>query len=238
MNNISLPVEAAKIAQDFRFIKKNYFTSKDDNLRYLRYRVLRPFLKMYNQILIKKYKNPPWLTPAAVEILDSILTKEMTGFEFGSGNSTIWIASRVKELTSIEHDKAWFEKIKKALQAKKILNVNYRLIEPEAQKKAAIKAPKNSYENIEMEYIHASCYEAYYNFLNSFSNESLDFVIVDGRARTECCQVAKNKIISGGFLLLDNSERRRYMLVEESLSGWPRIHTTTGLTDTTIWLKP
>ncbi len=237
MNTTSLHVDAAKVAQDFRFIKKNYFSSKGNLFHYCRYRVLRPYLKMYNQFLMRKDKDAPWLSPAAVAILNSILSPSMVGFEFGSGRSTIWIAKKIKNLVSIEHNREWFNKISGIIVSEQIQNITYKLIEPDLQKKAKRNFPKNSYENILMNHAPASCYQKYYGTLASFPAEHFDFIIVDGRARTECCLIAMDRIAKGGFLVLDNSERERYRPAKEALSKWPSVQTTTGLTDTTIWFK-
>ena len=67
---------------------------------------------------------------------------------------------------------------------------------------------------------------------------SLDFAIVDGRARTECCHEILPKIKKGGILILDNSERKRYKLVFEQLKKYEMYETTNGLTNTTFWFIP
>ena len=61
------------------------------------------------------YNNDPWLTPAANKILSNILKKNFTGFEFGSGKSTIWFSKRIKHITSLETSKIWFNKVLKIL---------------------------------------------------------------------------------------------------------------------------
>ena len=40
----------------------------------------------------------PWLTPAAIGLLATLLRPADTGAEFGSGRSTLWFAARVAEL--------------------------------------------------------------------------------------------------------------------------------------------
>jgi hypothetical protein len=55
--------------------------------------------------------DKPWFAEKSVDYLDKILTKEMTLFEYGSGNSTSWFAERVKSITSIEHDEGWYNNI-------------------------------------------------------------------------------------------------------------------------------
>jgi hypothetical protein len=63
----------------------------------------------------------PWLTYPAIAFLETRLHQEMTLFEYGSGNSTIWWASHVARVVSCEHDMAWYEKMKPELP----VNVDY-----------------------------------------------------------------------------------------------------------------
>ena len=52
-------------------------------------------------------KPVPWLSPRAVEYFESLLNPEMRVLEHGSGGSTLWLASRVASVTSIEGDADW-----------------------------------------------------------------------------------------------------------------------------------
>ena len=56
--------------------------------------------------------SQPWLTMPAVAFLDARLIREMTLFEFGSGGSTAWYGRRVGRVTSVEHDRVWYDLIK------------------------------------------------------------------------------------------------------------------------------
>jgi len=63
---------------------------------------------------IDKDGNPiPWITYPAIEFLKTRLNKSMEVSEYGCGNSTLWLAKRVKSVISIEHNKSWFEKVNK-----------------------------------------------------------------------------------------------------------------------------
>ena len=70
--------------------------------------------------------NPsPWYTYPAIEYLETIDFAQMSAFEYGSGNSTLWWSSRVRYLKSMESDPGWHQRIKKELRAKP--NVDYIL---------------------------------------------------------------------------------------------------------------
>lgn len=61
---------------------------------------------------IDKDGNPiPWFTYSAIDFLKTRLNKSMKVLEYGCGNSTLWLAERVKSVISIEHNKSWFEKV-------------------------------------------------------------------------------------------------------------------------------
>jgi hypothetical protein len=58
----------------------------------------------------------PWLSMPFNSFIEGRLTKNMNIFEFGCGNSTLYYASRVNKVTSVEHDKEWFDLIKSKYQ--------------------------------------------------------------------------------------------------------------------------
>jgi hypothetical protein len=51
----------------------------------------------------------PWYTYPAIEFLNQLDFSNSSIFEYGSGNSSKWWASRCKKLVSVESDKSWFE---------------------------------------------------------------------------------------------------------------------------------
>lgn len=231
---------ASLLAASPHYIKHNYFYPKTELLKYLHFRLLRPFLKLYTKRLLNKWKGTPipWMTPAAIDILHTLLTKDMRGFEFGSGRSTLFIAPRVKELVSLEHDQQWFAHIEAELKNKKLGNVHYVQILPANDPSKKIGYPKNNYENYLMPATPATCYTAYYSYIDQYPDASFDFIIVDGRARVECAQHAIPKLKPGGMLILDNAERLRYRVAHELLKDWKKVFTTSGITDTVFWFKP
>jgi len=78
----------------------------------------------------------------------------------------------------------------------------------------------------------------YYTKVNEYEDGYFDFVLIDGRARAKCGLNAIDKLKSGGIFVLDNSERPRYKPLHNALAQWPKVETTSGLTNTTIWIKP
>lgn len=221
-----------------RFERQNYFTSKGP-FAHLRYRVFRPFLKLKYKRFRQKHPDAPWLNPDAIKALDQLLTREMVGFEYGSGFSTVFFASRINKLTSLEHNKTWFDRLDRMLTQYELSNAELVLIE--ANEPFDLSG-LNSLDQLRMtpdEYPVPDCnFSRYTDYVRQLPDQSLHLLIVDGRARVTCAVNGISKLKSGGLLVLDNSERYRYRKVHELTRDWLKLWTTSGLTDTTIWLKP
>jgi hypothetical protein len=228
---------ASEIAASGSFLKRNIVREKQLSGTYLFYRVARPILKLNYKIF--KWRNPrtPWTSQAAVAIFRALLHKKMTGLEYGSGNSTLFFAGQIHHLTSVEHDKKWYSKVKEDLKNLGHTNVDYCLIPP------GVIQPLNyslfrEYNLPENEFSVRSEYAEYFSFVRTFPDDHFDFIMIDGRARIECALNALPKLKAGGIFVLDNSDRKRYAPIFKVLSNWKRVTTTTGLFDTTFWFKP
>ncbi|MEQ8685206.1 MAG: class I SAM-dependent methyltransferase [Imperialibacter sp.] len=231
--------QAKELAANFFFVKRNIKApaeaAKGANFTYVSYRLLRPVLKTYYWIFKQFNPMTAWTSPASIVIFRNLLKKDMKGVEFGSGKSTAFFAQHLGHLTSIEHHKGWHEKVQAWMKERNISNVDYRLVEPD-EKEKPFPAPMLSYfpEGLETK----KGFVNYVSELLTFDDNSIDFLLVDGRARTECALIGIHKLKSGGLLVLDNAERDWYKPVHEAVKDWPCVFTTTGLTDTVIWFKP
>ena len=219
-------------------INKYIVAKKAFSLEYFFYRVSRPILKVNYWLYTLSHPNRPWLSPESIKYLEERLTKKMIGLEYGSGRSTVFFANKLKKLISIEHHAEWHKKVENLLTKSNLSNVEYLLI-PE-------QTTGNDNEDIELEtkLLKFDGTEArdefnnYDNKVNEYPDEYFDFVLIDGRARVKCGLNAINKLKKDGIFVLDNSERPRYLPLHTTLESWPKVETTTGLTNTTIWIKP
>lgn len=59
----------------------------------------------------------PWLTPASIVFLESLLRPTWHVLEFGAGGSTVWLSERVERLVSIDHSAPWLERVQAAATA-------------------------------------------------------------------------------------------------------------------------
>lgn len=149
--------------------------------------------------------NPlPWVTYSFIDFIKTRLTKDLSIFEYGSGNSTLFYAKRVKRVVSVEHNEAWFKKIisTKASNAEMIFE---KLEKAGDYCKKAASLP-----------------------------EKFDLIIVDGRDRVNCCKNSVEALSANGVIVLDDSEREIYnrariFLVENGFRELPFTGISPGL---------
>lgn len=134
-----------------------------------------------NQMPMDKSSNPlPCVTYGFIDFISDRLNKNMDIFEYGSGNSTLWYAKKVNTVVSVEHDKKWFEAIKKNMPNN--ANINYEEL----------------------------VYNGNYSKFSSNLNKKFDVIIVDGRDRVNCVKNAIKNLKESGVIVLDDSERESY----------------------------
>jgi hypothetical protein len=138
----------------------------------------------------------PWLCLEFVKTVESWPTSNWSAFEWGSGASTVWLANRFKTVRSIEHIQGYQDRVTHTLKKLKLKNASVIFCD--------VNSPQ------------------YVDSINQFSDESLDFVLVDGRRRVECTLAAISKIKPGGILALDNGARPKYSVAVDRLNslGW------------------
>lgn len=80
----------------------------------------------------------PWFTYPAIEYLNQLDFSDRTVFEFGAGNSSLYWSRRAARVVSIEHNRAWFARLRPRLPA----NHELHLIEdPAAYPQALARQP-------------------------------------------------------------------------------------------------
>ena len=86
----------------------------------------------------------PWYTYPAIEYLGQLDVSDWEIFEFGSGNSTLYWASRCRRVTSVEDDPDWH----RTLVAKIPANVTYLFESEPARYARAVARPGHGYDCI------------------------------------------------------------------------------------------
>jgi predicted O-methyltransferase YrrM len=162
-------------------LKGRRFTHWTPN--YLRHRI-RALARMYLQ------PQEPSLTPAAVSQLARLLRADHVGVEWGSGNTTRWLATRTRHLTSVETTPVFYEQVAATLRAEGITNVDYRLI------------PHDFEGETDEQEMHRN---PVVRAASAFDDESLDYALIDSAPRGCLCFHIAPKLRHGGVLILDNA---------------------------------
>ncbi len=158
----------------------------------------------------------PSITFGARAWLLETLRPDAKVFEWGSGGSTLFLAARVAELVSVEHDAGWHRRIGAILEARRVRNCRHVLAEPEP----ASEATEPRYLSSRRRYKDQS-FESYVRIVDAWPDGHFDLVFVDGRQRVACGRHALAKIRPGGHLLLDDSQRPEYDELRNLLRGFP-----------------
>ena len=160
----------------------------------------------------------PWIPFEARVWLDKFLDKKMRIFEWGSGGSTLYIAPKVKKITSVEHDKEWYQRVSQLLRLKNISNCDCFLEEPTGTSTKTTEIPGN-YKSSSEKYKDQSFYN-YCTKITTYPDKHFHLILVDGRARVSCLNLAISKLHPDGYILIDNSERDEYI---QAIEGIPCI---------------
>ncbi|MDD4777783.1 MAG: class I SAM-dependent methyltransferase [Fermentimonas sp.] len=154
----------------------------------------------------------PWMTYDAINFLEQICNRSMRVFEWGSGGSTLFFASRCKEVTSVEHDTFWIKSLRKKIEELNLDNVTIKEIESMPINNFDTLNPENPDDFISKEKKSSGLsFEYYVKSIDQFEKEYFDVVVVDGRSRNSCIKRAIPHIKKGGYLIVDNSDRKYYL---------------------------
>jgi predicted O-methyltransferase YrrM len=144
----------------------------------------------------------PWISYAAIDFLDGYLKPDMTVYEYGSGGSTLFFASRVARVTSIEHEPLWYSRVQTKLQANSVTNVNLQLVECDLSQTP-------DFENSP--------------YVQSLRDTEADVILIDGledwskyNLRPICFTLAETQIKQGGIIILDDSWRYTHLRQKNS----------------------
>ena len=161
----------------------------------------------------------PQINPLAIEFLESIVQPDWKVFEYGSGQSTIFFARRVAEMVSVEHDTTWVNWVNEQL-TKDGLAIKYLYLPPAPGEGGRDPSDPLSYCHTAHG---AANWKPYVSAIDAYPDSYFDLVFVDGGARSSCIWHAHSKIVPGGYLLLDDSERTWYCeKLMHLFNGWQR----------------
>jgi hypothetical protein len=171
----------------------------------------------------------PWFTYAAILWLEPRLDPSMRVFEYGAGNSTRWFAARCAQVTSVDHDRAWIDRLR-----------------PQVPRHVELLARSSSGDDVD-----APAGDEYVEAIGDVA--AYDVVVIDGRSRLACARRALPHLAPQALAVVDNADRPSLAPVLALASqlglqridlsgpvpGAGRLATTTVLgRDLTRWVTP
>jgi hypothetical protein len=162
----------------------------------------------------------PWMPFAAIRFIETLLTQDTKIFEYGAGGSSLFFASRVQKVVSVEHDADWARRVSAVAQDRMLTNLEVMHVAPQADAGARERDPAdlNSYASTDISFREHS-FRNYAASIDRFPTGFFQLIVIDGRARPSCGGHAMPKVGSGGWLILDNAERNEYRRIHEALAG-------------------
>ena len=175
-----------------------------------------PYLRFFMSAQTPLELELPWWSLSAIRELEKHLDPKHQVFEWGSGGSSVFLAKRCKQLTTIEQDQHWFDQVEKIINDQQIQNS--RLLRREINlknEKAFLSSP------------YAKSLQSIY-----------DVIIIDGEdhfgpesswsARESCFYLAEDWISNDGGLIIVDDSWRYPSLRENTKSKNVVIHESIG----------
>lgn len=136
----------------------------------------------------------PWISFAAIDFLSKWLQESMNVFEWGAGGSTLFFASRVNRVVSIENDLNWYNQVHESLCTSLCSNVDLRLLPVSDGDIEQFKGTK---------------------YLFAVKESKWDVILIDGvlgygsggqfgSYRQACYRLAEECVLPGGIIVVDD----------------------------------
>lgn len=151
----------------------------------------------------------PLMNESEVEHICSLVNKDSTMFEWGSGNSTIFFSKIAKSISSVEHNLYWYNRIVQEIKEKEINNVSLAYVRPNM--------PYRHFKDGHSLLMDMRTYEFnnYINAINYFPQKNYDFFVLDGRARPQCAEMALRFCHEDSIVFMQEFYRARYSVALE-----------------------
>lgn len=148
------------------------------------------------QIVDSAGRPIPWLVYPAIRLLEERLPSEpFSVFEYGCGASTIWWSQRATSVTSVEHDREWYQKVSQSIPG-----------------------------NVSLSHVPLDQSEDYVRAVLE-GLVDYDVIVIDGRRRSDCAPFVLERLTPRGIVIWDNPDRDRYKLGLEKIqaAGFRRL---------------
>jgi hypothetical protein len=176
----------------------------------------------------------PWWNAPAIRYLQKNLPARARAFEWGSGGSTVWLASRGAEVVAIESEPDWHRRVSERV--------------PEAEVRLIPGADSGTLRSeLQLRDQGKHFFDDYVAAIDLFPDASFDVVIIDGIARCECAKRAGRKVKPNGFVVLDDTNAEHLFAPAFAffpgwevtrLRGFKRPVTDHNVWETTFFRRP
>jgi CheY-like chemotaxis protein len=174
----------------------------------------------------------PWMTYPAIAFLKNIINKQNKVLEYGCGYSTVFFSERAGQTVAVEHNPEWYDYIKEHAPSATIHLVNQGAqIHPFAQETFEVfdkHFPEVHSDNVDHDLQHGMLnreFAGYASTIYHYPKGHFDVIVLDGMARLLTGIMAVERIAENGIIILDNSDRWQYNLLQKYLAdeGYKRI---------------
>lgn len=168
----------------------------------------------------------PWWTLRSIELMERFFAtrRDASVYEYGAGASTAWLGRRSRRVRYVEHDARWKPMVDRLTEG--LTTVSGELIEPvsipdrdDGGGTRLFVSHKRGWSGLDFEH--------YVRAIES-AGGPFDVIVIDGRCRDRCLEIAEPHLASDGVIVFDNSGRAHYRDAIER-SGLEAIRTG-GLT--------
>ena len=164
----------------------------------------------------------PWMHNDEILLILKHLYYTDTMLEWGSGGSTTYFPHFVNDYHSIEHDEKWSVKVQEELKSNNILNVNFHQVSCDSPRTVPTQR---------------SQFETYIHHVDNLGVDTLDKVLIDGRARGWCAEYVLKYLHKDSLVFIhDFWNRPQYHIAFDWYDEVNSIKTSG--TQTIVVLKP
>jgi hypothetical protein len=130
----------------------------------------------------------PWLTYPAIDFLHGRAKRNLSVFEFGCGQSTLWWSERVLSVHACEHDSLWLDRVRSRV-GDNVTLLQYPLDYGGEYCRAAVNTGRR-----------------------------FNIVVIDGRDRVNAALQSTQALADDGIIVWDNTERSCYLDGQKQLN--------------------
>jgi hypothetical protein len=196
--------------------------------------------RLYHEFYTRTHPGEPWFARPAIHFVREWIKPTDSGFEWGSGRSTIWFAQHTQRIVSVEHHADWYNQIRTQIETLNLKNTEYHFCD------------------LSQETEETAAQSAYVQTIKRY-DQLFDYMVVDGLVRDHCAMLALQHLKPGGLLIVDNANRfivpPRWIKVpyfsawdkpltptwaqfSEKIGDWRKIWMNDGVNCTLLLIKP